>query len=115
MSKPIAADFSLVRGDSKHLYVAVSRGGARVNLTGGTVSAQARIATEDALPVFAFTCVIADQGIDPGGALCSISKVDSAAITVDKLVFDIQFDFANGDRTTVAAGTITMIKDVTRA
>lgn len=116
MSEPIQKDFTLVRGDSKDIYLGVGRNGVRINLTGGTVSGMARVTEDDATAALTFVCTLANQATDPGGVLCHISKAESAALTATKLVYDIQIDFPNGiDRITPVAGTITVKKDSTRA
>jgi len=116
VSAPVQLDFTLVRGDSKDIYLGIGRDGTRINLTGGTVSGHARIAEDDTTVVLTFVCTLANQTNDPGGVLCHIDKVESGAVTATKLVYDIQVDMPNGiDRITPVAGTITMKKDSTHA
>jgi hypothetical protein len=116
MSEPVKVDFTLVRGDSKDIYLGIGRDGTRINLTGGQVSGMARENEDAATAALTFVCTLANQTTDPGGVLCHISKAESALVTATKLVYDIQVDFPNGiDRQTPVAGTITMKKDNTRA
>lgn len=116
MSEPIQRDFTLVRGDSKDIYLGVGRNGVRINLTGGTVTGMARVTEDDATVALTFACVLANQTTDPGGVICHIDKAESALVTATTLKYDIQIDFPNGiDRITPVAGVITMKKDTTRA
>lgn len=116
MSAPVPLDFTLVRGDSKDIYLGIGRDGTRIDLTGGTVSGQARATEDDPVIALTFVCTLANQSQDPGGVVCHISKTESAAVTATKLVYDIQVDLPNGiDRVTPVAGVITMKKDSTHA
>ena len=116
MSAPVQLDFTLVRGDSKDIYLGIGRDGVRINLTGAQVSGQARTTEDDSVAALTFVCTLANQTADPGGVLCHISKTESAAVTATKLVYDIQVSFPNGiDLLTPVAGVITMKKDVTHA
>ncbi len=113
---PVIKDFTLVRGDSKDIYVGLGRNGSRINLTGCTITGQARVTEDAATADLTFVCTLANQTTDPGGAICHISKTESALVTATKLGYDIQVAFANGiDTTTFLAGTITMRKDYTHA
>lgn len=117
MSAPIPLDFTLVRGDSKDIYLGIGRNGTRIDLTGATVSGMARVAEDDVAPKLTFICTLANQTTDPGGVICHIDKTESQALgTVGTLKYDIQIEFANGiDRLTPVAGTITVKKDNTHA
>lgn len=115
MSEPVQKDFTLVRGDSKDIYLGVGRNGTRINLTGGTVSGMARISEDDPTVALTFVCVLANQSTDPGGVLCHIDKAESALVEAATLKYDIQIDFPGGiDTITPVAGVITMKKDTTR-
>lgn len=114
MSTPAVVDFTLVRGDSKTIYLGVGRSGTRLNLTGATVRGQARTDEDDNQVELTFTCVLANQGVDPGGVYCTIDKAESAAVSAYALKYDIEIEFANGENLTPIAGVITMKKDVTR-
>ena len=116
MSAPVSLDFTLVRGDSKDIYLGIGRDGTRINLTGGAVSGMARVTEDDAAVALNFVCTLANQTTDPGGVICHISKVESSALTATKLVYDIQVEMPNGiDRITPVAGVITVKKDSTHA
>lgn len=116
MAKPAAQDIDVVRGDSFDMYLGVGRNGARINLTGGSVTGQVRATADDATVVASFVCVLANQTTDPGGVVCSLSKTDTATFNATKYVYDIQVDFPNGiDRTTVVGGAVNVTKDVTHA
>lgn len=114
MSAPAVVDFTLVRGDSKTIYLGIGRDGTRLNLAGATVRGQARIDEDNNQVELTFACALANQGTDPGGVYCTISKVESAAVTANALKYDIEIEFANGENLTPIAGVITMKKDVTR-
>ena len=114
MAKPATKDLEIVRGDTFDLYFGVSRNGARVNLTGATVTGQIRTAVDEAVVAGNFVCNITDQGTDQGGVLCTIPKETTDTFSFASAVYDIQIDFANGDRRTVLAGKINVTKDVTR-
>jgi hypothetical protein len=115
VSAPAVVDFTLVRGDSKTIYLGIGRDGTRLNLTGATVTGQARVTVDDASVALTFECLLANQTTDPGGVYCAIDKAESALVEATTLVYDIQILFANGDNLTPVGGVITMKKDVTRS
>lgn len=113
MPKPVNQPITVVRGDDFYMYLGVKRNGVRISLTGGTVSGQVR-PTEDGTLICSWECSLTDQVADPGGVLCHLDKVDTALFTVNAR-YDIQIDFANGDRTTIVEGPIELFKDTTHA
>ena len=115
MAKPAPQDITVVRGDDFYMYLGVKRSGARIDLTGATVTGQCRTTADDAAVAGTFVCTLTDQVADIGGILCKLPKADTGGMNAATYVYDIQIDFANGDRTTVVAGKVTMVKDVTHA
>jgi hypothetical protein len=112
VTTPANVPLAVTRGDSADLYLGIGRNGTRINLTGATVTGQVRATVDDATVMATFTCTLANQTTDAGGVLCRLSPADTATMTNG--VYDIQIDFANGDRSTVVGGPVTVNKDVTR-
>lgn len=114
MSTPATKNINVTRGDTFDMYLGIGRNGARIDLTGATVTGQVR-ASEDAPAVMgAFVCSLANQTTDAGGILASIPAATTGTFTSNG-VYDIQIVFANGDVKTVVGGTMTLKKDVTHA
>lgn len=115
---PPAADITGVRaGDRNLMTVTVKAGGVAVNLTGYTVTAQARKAVTD------YTTEVLDAVvtiIDAAAGLCSVrwpgeavrTMLAGAATWVG--VWDMQIKQTGSDPITVAAGTFKAEQDVTR-
>jgi hypothetical protein len=103
-------------GDTNDMQVTIISGGTPMDLTGVTVSAQARELSTDETPAITATVTVTDaaggvvvvlwDGDDVRGVLAGAGRWDG--------VWDLQVDNA-GDVTTVAAGTFEAVMDVTRA
>lgn len=84
-----------------------------INLTGTTPKAQMR-AIAGANDVDAeFTCTIGNQALVPGSLFVELDHVQTAALGANG-VYDVQVTHIDGRVVTYLAGTVTVIKEVTR-
>lgn len=100
-------------GDTETISVAVQdSAGAPVNITGRTYAAQMRSTTGASTVLATFTCSIVSGA---GGTLtASLSAATTAALSAGLAVWDLQE--TNGSTiTTLLAGSVTIVQDVTRS
>jgi hypothetical protein len=100
-------------GDTETVSVAIKdSAGAAVNITGRTYAAQIRTTTDAATALATFSCSIVSGA---GGTLtASLSATTTAALTAGLGVWDLQE--TNGTTvTTLLAGSVTIVQDVTRS
>jgi hypothetical protein len=115
---PAPVDLVGVRaGDDTSLVVLIHNAGTPIDLTGCTVSAQARKTASDPLPAITAACTVTDA---PGGqALVTWDGTDvsglmpTPAVSWDG-VWDLQLADTGGVIRTVAAGKFGAVMDVTR-
>lgn len=100
-------------GDTETISVAIQdAAGAPVNITGRTYAAQIRSTTDATTVLATFSCSIVSGA---GGTLtASLSASTTAALTAGLGVWDLQE--TNGTTvTTLLAGPVTIVQDVTRS
>jgi hypothetical protein len=113
---PVNRNISIYKGDTFDLEFRLRARsgegdpGGYVNLTGATGKAQIRL-TEDSAEVlaeFAVTC-----GAD-GTVLITLTAEQTAAL-VNGGMYDVQIEFPDGSIKTYLRGTVSVVKEVTRA
>lgn len=114
---PACVNLDGVRGGDRNLIsVTITSKGTPVNLTGYTVTAQARKKSTDLTAALAAVVTVTsavDGQVDirwPGDAVATL--LDGKATWNG--VWDLQIDTAGSDPLTVAAGTFGAVMDVTR-
>lgn len=120
--KPLKFDIEVYQGDTFSMFMRIRALDANgdpasyIDLTGSTPKAQIRsnVADIDAAPDAEFTCTLGNQGTVPGSLFVELTDVQTAALTGNG-VYDVEILHANGVRRTYLQGTVTLIKEVTRA
>lgn len=112
MAQPATQNLTVVRGDTETVVVTMTTNGSTpVNIAGRTYRAQIRT-TKDASSIAAsFTCSITDAAA--GKVTCVLSAVDSATLPSGVGYWDFE-ENNSGVVTTVLAGTVNVLADVTR-
>jgi hypothetical protein len=112
MAQPADQDLILTRGDTETLVVTItSDGSTAVDITGRTYKAQIR-STQDSTTIKAsFTCTV--TGGASGQVTCVLSATSSAALSAGLYFWDLE-ENASGVISTILAGNVTVLADVTR-
>ena len=112
MAQPADQDLILTRGDTETLVVTItSDGSTAVDITGRTYRAQIR-STQDSTTIKAtFTCTV--TGAASGQVTCVLSATSSAALSAGLYFWDLE-ENASGVVSTILAGNVTVLADVTR-
>jgi hypothetical protein len=111
MAQPADQDLIITRGDTETLVVNIATDGAAINITGRTYRAQIR-STQDSTTIKAsFTCTVTDGA--NGQVTCVLSAADSADLTPGLHYWDLE-ENASGVISTILAGNVTVLADVTR-
>jgi len=112
MAQPADQDLILTRGDTETLVVTItSDGSTAVNITGRTYKAQIR-STQDSTTIKAsFACTV--TGAASGQVTCVLSATSSAALSAGLYFWDLE-ENASGVISTILAGNVTVLADVTR-
>jgi hypothetical protein len=112
MAQPADQDLILTRGDTETLVVTITTDGSTaVNITGRTYKAQIR-STQDSTTIKAsFTCTV--TGAASGQVTCVLSATSSAALSAGLYFWDLE-ENASGVISTILAGNVTVLADVTR-
>lgn len=111
MAAPATMNISFVRGDTEVIVVTITNDGTTpVDITGRTYRAQVR-KTKDATAYVAFDCAVTNAA---GGVVtCTLSAGNSSNLDAGISYWD--FEEANGAVvTTILAGTVKVLADVTR-
>lgn len=119
-----SANLQMIRGDSLDLDLAITQGGAPVNLAGATIwmTAKRSYADADVDAVFQISSptdiVITNAAL--GLARISVPPTATSSLVFSgaadqKFLFDIQVQLASGKVFTVRRGELTVSPDVTRA
>ena len=112
MAQPADQDLILTRGDTETLVVTITTDGSTaVDITGRTYKAQIR-STQDSTTIKAsFTCTV--TGAASGQVTCVLSATSSADLSAG-LYFWYLEENASGVISTILAGNVTVLADVTR-
>lgn len=118
---PIRWDDRLRRGDSFRLGFRpchVDDDGVKTydfNYTGYTGQAQLRRSANSSVVLLEFTVAIADQDLTPGLVWVTATAAQTAPLTEDSGVYDVQLTSPTAEVQTIAYGMLTIDADVTRA
>jgi hypothetical protein len=85
------------------------------NFTGHTGKAQLRRSADSPTVLLEFTVSIPDQSLTPGMVWVTATAAQTAALTEDSGVYDVQLTSGTGDVFTIAGGNIYIDPDVTRS
>lgn len=112
MAVPADQDLTITRGDTETLVVTItSDGSTPVNITGRTYRAQIRSSQDSTTIKASFTCTVTDGA--NGQVTCVLSATDSATLPVGIAFWDLE-ETASGVVSTILAGNVTVLADVTR-
>lgn len=107
-ARPTTVNLKLYAGDDLHLKIIVlGDDGNLVDLTGVFARAQIRATTEDTEVIAEFVGTVDD-------AVYLQLDADDTALLPEDAVWDCQLSFADLTTATIAAGSVTTAKEVTR-
>ena len=112
MAQPADQDLTITRGDTETLVVTITTDGSTpVNITGRTYKAQIRSQQDSTTIKASFTCTVTSGAT--GEVTCVLSATSSAALSAGLYFWDLE-ETASGTVSTILAGNITVLADVTR-
>ena len=112
MAQPADQDLIITRGDTETLVVTITTDGSTpVNITGRTYASQIRTQQDSTTIKASFTCTVTNGAA--GEVTCVLSSTSSAALSAGLYFWDLQ-ETASGTVSTILAGNITVLADVTR-
>ena len=113
MAQPADQDLTITRGDTETLVVTITTDGSTaVDITGRTYTSQIRTQQDSTTIKASFTCTLSATPTD-GKVTCVLSATSSAALSAGLYFWDLQ-ENASGVISTILAGTVTVLADVTR-
>jgi hypothetical protein len=112
MAQPADQDLIITRGDTETIVATIQdSNGTAINITGRTYRAQIR-STQDSTTIKAsFTCTVTSGA--SGQVTCVLAAADSATLTAGNYFWDLE-ENASGVISTILAGNVTVLADVTR-
>ena len=112
MAQPADQDLTITRGDTETLVVTITTDGSTaVDITGRTYASQIRTQQDSTTIKASFTCTVTSGAA--GQVTCVLSATSSAALSAGLYFWDLQ-ETASGVVSTILAGTVTVLADVTR-
>ena len=112
MAQPADQDLIITRGDTETLVVTITTDGSTaVDITGRTYSSQIRTQQDSTTIKASFTCTVTSGAA--GQVTCVLSATSSATLSAGLYFWDLQ-ENASGVISTILAGNITVLADVTR-
>ncbi len=113
MSQPADQDLTITRGDTTTIVVSLvtDDGVTPINITGRTYRAQIRSKKDSTSIAASFTCAITDAA--NGKVTCTLSAANAATLKPGLQYWDFE-ETASGVVTTILAGIVTVLADVTR-
>ena len=112
MAAPATQDLTITRGDTETIVVTLTTDGTTaINITGRTYTAQLRSTPDIAVISASFTCTVTNGAA--GEVTCTMASTASAELSPGFYYWDLQ-ENASGTISTVLAGTVTVLADVTR-
>jgi len=112
MAQPADQDLIITRGDTETLVVTITTDGSTpVNITGRTYASQIRTQQDSTTVKASFTCTVTSGAA--GEVTCVLSSTSSAALSAGLYFWDLQ-ENASSVISTILAGTVTVLADVTR-
>jgi hypothetical protein len=112
MAQPADQDLTITRGDTETLVVTITTDGSTaVDITGRTYLSQIRSQQDSTTIKASFTCTVTSGAA--GQVTCVLSATSSATLSAGLYFWDLQ-ENASGVISTILAGNITVLADVTR-
>jgi hypothetical protein len=112
MAAPATQDLTITRGDTETIVVTLTTDGTTaIDVTGRTYTAQLRSTPDISVISASFTCTVTNGAA--GEVTCVMSSTASAELSPGFFYWDLQ-ENASGTISTVLAGTVTVLADVTR-
>lgn len=112
MAAPAQQDLTITRGDTETIVVNLTTDGSTpINVTGRTYSSQFRSSQDSSIIAAALTCTVTNGA--NGEVTCVLAAADSAELDPGFYYWDLQ-ENASGTISTLLAGTVTVLADVTR-
>lgn len=112
MAAPAQQDLTITRGDTETIVVNLtSDGSTPINVTGRTYSSQFRTSQDSSIISASLTCSVTNGA--SGEVTCVLAANDSADLDPGFYYWDLQ-ENASGTISTLLAGTVTVLADVTR-
>lgn len=112
MAQPADQDLIITRGDTETLVVTItSDGSTPINVTGRTYRAQIRTTQDNTTIKASFTCTVTNGAA--GQVTCTLSATDSATLSAGTYFWDLE-ENASGVVSTILAGNVTVLADVSR-
>ena len=112
MAQPADQDLTITRGDTETLVVTITEDGSTpVPITGRTYRAQIRSQQNSTTIKASFVCTVTSGAA--GEVTCVLSATSSAALSAGLYFWDLE-ENASGVVSTILAGTVTVLADVTR-
>jgi hypothetical protein len=113
MSNPANYPLTIRIGDTETVSVTLQDStGTPVNITGRTYAAQVRATADAASPLATFTCTITNAAA--GTFACTLSASTTRALSTGVAVWDLE-ETNSGVVTTLLAGPVQIVQDVTRS
>jgi len=112
MAVPAKQNLTITRGDTEVVVLTMtSNGSTPINITGRTYRAQIRT-TKDAGPIDAsFSCSVTNGSA--GEVTCTLTPGQTSGLSVGVHYWDLE-ETNNGAVSTIVAGTVNVLADVTR-
>lgn len=125
MGKPLSYNIELYQGDRYELFFRMRsqifnpttgawEPGPYIDLTGNVPAAQIRATRDSETIVTSFQCSLSDQSALPGGVLAILLPSQTALLTAQSYVYDLQLKKGTDYVTTYLQGSITATREVTR-
>lgn len=112
MATPGRLNLKIVRGDTQNIVVNLtSNGTTPIDITGRTYRAQIRTTKDSGIVDASFTCTVTNGA--SGQVTCSMSAATTAGLASGTHYWDLE-ETNSGVVTTIFAGTVTVLADVTR-
>lgn len=113
MAAPATQNLTITRGDTETVVAVLTsdEAGTPINITGRTYTSQVRSAQDSSIIAASFTCTVTNGAA--GEVTCVMSATASAELDPGFYFWDLQ-ENASGTISTVLAGQVTVLADVTR-
>lgn len=112
MAVPAKQNLTITRGDTESLVlIMTSNGTTPIDITGRTYRAQIREQKDSGTIDASFTCTVTNGAL--GEVTCSLTAIQTATLSVGLHYWDLE-ETNNGIVSTIVAGTVTVLADVTR-
>jgi len=113
MAAPATQNLTITRGDTETVVAVLTsdEAGTPINITGRTYTSQVRSTQDSSIIAASFTCVVTNGSA--GEVTCTMSAASSAELDPGYYFWDLQ-ENASGVISTVLAGQVSVLADVTR-